>query len=104
MLLDPRRAEENFETDRAKIRVAVRIRLGIVVGLVAVGLFQTDYNIQPDADVVTTVLHFVIDAKPVLGIGAAGLLLVFGLAQRDLKRARDLYESKTLRVPTRKTR
>lgn len=104
MLPDPRRAEEDFQAELAKVRAAVRMRLGIVAGIVIVGLVQTNFDFSAETGLADLVVRCVKDAAPLLGIAAAGLLVVFGLAQRDLKRARDLYESKRFRVPTRKTR
>ncbi len=104
MLPDPRRAEEEFLAELAKVHAAARTRLGIVAGIVVVGLVQTNYDFSAEAGFVALVVSIVKDAAPVLGIAVAGLLLVLGLAQRDMKRARDLYESKRFRIPTRKTR
>ncbi len=104
MLPDPRRAEEDFQAETARLRTVLRTRLGILAGLVIAGLVQTDYNVPAGAGLVAIVVQVVNDAMVVLGIAAAGLVLIFGLLQRDQKRAHDLYESKRFRVPTRKTR
>jgi len=93
MLLDPKRAEENLKADLAKIRTTVRMRFGIVAGIVIVGIFQTNFEGQPLARALL----------PLFGIGAVGLFVVYALAYRDKKRAQDVYDSSRFRVPTRKT-
>ena len=93
MRLDPKRAEENFKADRAKIRTTVRMRIGIVAGIVIIGIFQTNFDTQPPAQALL----------PLFGVAAVGLFVVFALAYRDKKRAQDVYVSGRFHVPTRKT-
>lgn len=103
MILDPRRAEENLQADLAKVRTAVRMRLGIVAGIVIVGLLQMHFDFAGNADLVALARVFFKTAAPLLGLAAAGVLIVLALGWRDMKRARDVYDSKRFRVPTRKT-
>ena len=101
MVFSPSREEENLRTDLAKIRATTRMRLGVVAGLVIIGLLQTKYPIAPDADFVTASRMIVRAVMPVIFIGVAGIVLVVGIARRDMKRVEAAYESKRFRVPKR---
>ena len=103
MQIDPRRAEEDLETDLAKVRSTVRMRLGVVAGVVIVGLVQTNFDGVDGGGIFDAARRIFILALPVLGLGLLGALIVGGLAGRDIKRARARYDSKRFRVPTRKS-
>jgi hypothetical protein len=92
MVLDPRRAEENFATDLAKIRATTRMRLGIVVGVVIVGLLQTRFDVPPDAGLLGYVQSYFTAAKLILGVAVLGVVIILLVARRDTTRARDRYD------------
>jgi hypothetical protein len=98
------RDEEKLATDIAKIRATARMRLGAVVGLVAVGLFQIDFPDLSGLDTVTAARTLLRTLMPFLALSVALVLLVLGLARRDIKRKQDDYESKQFRIPTRAKR
>lgn len=101
MVFSPSREEENLRADLAKIRATTRMRLGVVAGLVIIGLLQSKFPMAPDADIVTAIRAILHAVMPVIFIGAAGVLLVVGIARRDMKRVQAAYESKRFRVPKR---
>jgi hypothetical protein len=96
-LLNPQRAQENLDADLAKIRTKMRMRLGIVAGVVIVGLFQTNFDFAFD------IPSYFRAALPVLGLAVAGVLVVVALTLRDTKKARDRFESQRFRIPKRKS-
>ncbi len=104
MLIDPERAKEHLDADLTKVRATVRMRLGVVAGIVIVGLIQTHFDITDKSDAVGIARAVYAAALPIFGIAVAGILLVVLLAVRDSKRARHRYESTRFRIPTRKTR
>jgi hypothetical protein len=91
MLSDPRQVERDFQEDLKKVRVTRRVRLGMVAGVAAVALFQTDYQ-----RLETVAL--------VLGVLGASLLLVLWLATRDTARAQARYDSRRFKVPVPKSK
>lgn len=103
MVWTPRQDEETLEADLAKIRAATRMRLGIVVGIIVVGLAQTHFPSAPDADLATRARSIMMAAMPVLLIAGVAAVVVVGLAQRSIARVRAEYESKRFRVPRRRS-
>jgi len=94
MLLTPQRAAENLKADLAKIRAKLRMRVGVVAGVLIVAAFQTNFD-NP---------ALLMAAAPLLGLGAFGILVVLALDFRDKKRAQAVHDSSVFRVPKRKDR
>jgi hypothetical protein len=104
MLINPKRAEEKLHSDLAKIRIAVRMRFGIVAGVVIVGLLQTNFNVPPGLGFADLAAAYIRIGGPVLGLAVVGVLIVLALARRDINAAQARFESQTFRVPKRKTK
>lgn len=104
MALPSARDEEKLAADLAKIRAAVRMRLGALVGLVGVGLFQIRFPDISGMDMVTAARTLLSAALPVLTVAVAGAFLIVGLARRDTKRKQAEHESKQFRIPVRSKR
>ena len=90
-MLDPRRAETEFQADLAKVRRTRRTRLGMVAGVAVVALFQARYD------------RFETIAL-ILGLILACVLAVVSVARLDMKRAERRYDSQRFRVPVRKSK
>ena len=102
MLINPQRAQQNLDDALAKIRMTLRMRLGLVAGVIIVGLSQTTF--YSDAAANGDVLRdYFKAAVPVLGIAVLGLFLVIALSRLDIKHARDVYDSQRFRIPIRKS-
>ncbi|MSO72356.1 MAG: hypothetical protein EXQ84_01925 [Rhodospirillaceae bacterium] len=90
--------------DLARVRATMRMRLGVVAGIFLVGLYRTNFKTDSGADTITVAHSILSAALPVLGLAAAGSLIVFALAWRETKRPHNLFESKQFRIPTRTKR
>lgn len=102
VLLNPRREEENLEVARAKIRATTRMRLGIVAGVLIIGIFQTKLPGLSGDGVAADAQELLRTAMPLVFLAVAGVLVVLGLARRDLRRVEAAYDAKRFRVPKRK--
>ena len=96
-----RLAEEKLEMDLAKVHIQLRRRLGVVAGVVAVGLFQTQFDLPAGEGMLVTVQSILKAALPVIVIGVAGTMLVWGAARREIQRLRAAAEGTVLRIPGR---
>jgi hypothetical protein len=104
MALNPRLEEEKLATELAKIRQTTRMRLGIVAGIIIIGVLQTNFPDLGGSHPGAVVGPLLRAAMPLAFLAAAGVLVVVGLARRDMKRAEAAFESKVFRVPKRKKR
>lgn len=102
MVLNPRREEENLEIERAKIRATTRMRLGVVAGVLIIGILQIRFPSFSGGDVLAHAREILRTAMPLAFLAGAGVLVVLGLARRDLQRVEAAYEAKRFRVPKRK--
>lgn len=103
MLISPQRAQVNLDAALAQIRIKTRMRLGIVVGILIVGVLRTDFA-APLVAVAMPALPPVIAALfPLAAIAVAGVAGIFALRQRDIRRARAAFDKTAFKIPTRKS-
>ncbi len=69
MQINPRRAELELATDLAKIRMTLRMRIGIAAAVVIVGLFQTPFGGAAGLEGMDQVRALFSAAMPAIGRG-----------------------------------
>jgi len=104
MALNPRLEEERLAAELTKVRQTTRMRLGIVAGILIIGVFQTNFPALSGPEPLVVAGNVLRAVMPLVFLAVAGVLVVVGLARRDMKRAEAAFESKRFRVPKRKKR